>query len=177
MHGRAEHAAAAIDLVGERWARSGKSTCATSPGSCAGSPTNLDEQWRQGSLCENYGAIECATYLIGGWRDGYTNCNLRTFANLQCPKKVMIGPWLHIQPHVGLPGPRIDHFREMTRFYDYWLQGIDNGIMDEPPITIYVQRYDRPQANRPLTSGFWRYEIPLAARTGTRGDVGPRPTN
>ncbi|MCD6058539.1 MAG: peptidase [Thermomicrobiales bacterium] len=116
------------------------------------------EQWRQGSLCENYGAIECATYLIGGWRDGYTNCNLRTFANLQCPKKVMIGPWLHVQPHVGRPGPRIDHFREMTRFYDYWLKGIDNGIMDEPPIAIYVQRYDRPQANRPLTSGFWRYE-------------------
>jgi uncharacterized protein len=46
----------------------------------------------------------------------------------------------------------------MTRFYDYWLKGIDNGIMDEPPIAIYVQRYDRPQANRPLTSGFWRYE-------------------
>jgi predicted acyl esterase len=147
------------DLVGERWGAIWEDHLRNEPWLLRwlAHPT-LDEQWRQGSLCENYAAIECATYLIGGWRDGYTNCNLRTFANLQCPKKVMIGPWLHVQPHVGRPGPRIDHFREMTRFYDYWLQGIDNGIMDEPSIAIYVQRYDRPQANRPLTSGFWRYE-------------------
>src|SRR5215208_1644141 len=147
------------DLVGERWGEIWEEHLRNEPWLLRWltHPT-LDEQWRQGSLCENYGAIECATYLIGGWRDGYTNCNLRTYANLQCPKKVMIGPWLHVQPHVGRPGPRIDHFREMTRFYDYWLQGIDNGTMDEPSIAIYVQRYDRPQANRPLSSGFWRYE-------------------
>jgi putative CocE/NonD family hydrolase len=147
------------DLVGERWAKIWEEHLQNEPWLLRwlAHPT-LDEQWRQGSLCENYGAIECATYLIGGWRDGYTNCNLRTFAHLQCPRKVMIGPWLHVRPHEGLPGPRIDHWREMTRFYDYWLKGIDNGIMDEPPIAIYVQEYDPPAANRPLTSGFWRAE-------------------
>lgn len=147
------------DLTGERWAEIWEEHVQNEPWLLRwlAHPT-LDEQWRQGSLCENYGAIQCATYLIGGWRDGYTNCNLRTFANLQCPKKVMIGPWLHVQPHLGKPGPRINHVREMLRFYDYWLKGIDNGIMDEPPIAIYVQQYDHPAANRPLTSGFWRYE-------------------
>ena len=147
------------DLVGERWAAIWEEHLGNEPWLLRwlAHPT-LDEQWRQGSLCEDYGAIDCATYLIGGWRDGYTNCNLRTFANLQCPKKVLIGPWLHVQPHVGRPGPRIDHWREMTRFYDYWLKGIDNGIMDEPPVAIYVQEYDRPDANRPFTSGFWRSE-------------------
>ncbi len=155
------------DLVGERWAAIWEEHLQNEPWLLRwlAHPT-LDKQWRQGSLCENYAAIECAAYLIGGWRDGYTNCNLRTFANLRCPKKVMIGPWLHVQPHVGQPGPRIDHWREMTRFYDYWLKGIDNGIMDEPPIAIYVQEYDPPAANRPLTSGFWRYETAFPPERG-----------
>jgi putative CocE/NonD family hydrolase len=155
------------DLVGAQWSEIWEAHLENEPWLLRwlAHPT-LDEQWRQGSLCEDYGAIACATYLIGGWRDGYTNCNLRTFAHLQCPKKVMIGPWLHVQPHVGRPGPRIDHYREMARFYDYWLKGIDNGIMDEPPLAIYVQEYDRPQANRPLTSGFWRSEAAWPAARG-----------
>jgi putative CocE/NonD family hydrolase len=155
------------DLAGELWAAIWEKHLANEPWLLRwlAHPT-LDEQWRQGSLCENYGAIDCATYLIGGWRDGYTNCNLRTYVNLQCPKKLMIGPWLHVQPHVGRPGPRIDHFREMTRFYDHWLKGIDSGIMDEPPIAIYVQQYDSPVASRPLTSGFWRYETAFPPARG-----------
>jgi predicted acyl esterase len=36
----------------------------------------------------------------------------------------------------------------MLKWYDYWLKGIDNGVMDEPPIRIFVQG-----ANQ------WRYEI------------------
>ena len=155
------------DLVGERWAEIWEEHLRNEPWLLRwlAHPT-LDEQWRQGSLCENYGAIESATYLIGGWRDGYTNCNLRTFTNLRCPKKLMIGPWLHVQPHVGRPGPRIDHFREMTRFYDHWLKGIDTGVMDEPPIAIYVQQYDRPEASRLFTSGFWRYETTFPLERG-----------
>jgi uncharacterized protein len=117
-----------------------------------------NDYWRHGSLCEDYGAIECAAYLFGGWRDGYTNCNLRVFEHLRGPKKVLIGPWLHVVPDVGLPGPRVDHLHEMARFYEYWLKGIDNGVMAEPPVTIYVQKFDPPQAERPLTSGFWRHE-------------------
>src|SRR5262249_48008969 len=117
-----------------------------------------DEQWKHGSLCEDYGAIQCATYLFGGWRDGYTNCNLRVFEHLRCPKKALIGPWLHVARDVGVPGPRIDHLHEMARFFDYWLKGVDNGVMDEPPITLYVQQFDVPAADRATTSGFWRHE-------------------
>jgi uncharacterized protein len=117
-----------------------------------------NDYWKQGSLCEDYASIQAATYLIGGWRDGYTNCNLRTFQHLQCPKKLIVGPWLHVAPDAGLPGPQIDHLHEMVRFYDYWLKGIDNGVMDEPPITVYVQQFDTPAAERKVTTGFWRHE-------------------
>ena len=61
------------DLVGERWGDIWEQHLRNEPWLLRwlAHPT-LDEQWRQGSLCENYGAIECATYLIGGWRDGST---------------------------------------------------------------------------------------------------------
>ena len=36
----------------------------------------------------------------------------------------------HLARRFGTPGPRIDHLHEMCRFYDYWLKGIDNGVMD-----------------------------------------------
>jgi hypothetical protein len=153
------------DLTGERWAAIWEQHLENEPWLLRWlAHQTEDEQWRHGSLCEDYGAVRCPTFLIGGWRDGYTNCNLRTYQALTCPKKLLIGPWLHTRPHVGIPGPRINHWREMARFFAHFLQERDSGLMDEPPIALYVQRYDRPRADRAETAGFWRYESewPLA---------------
>jgi len=147
------------EATGDRWAAIWEEHLQSEPWLLTWLSNHVyNDYWKQGSLCEDYAAIECAAYLFGGWRDGYTNCNLRAFEHLRCPKKVLIGPWLHVAPDVGVPGPRINHLHEMVRFYDYWLKGIDNGVMDEPPVTVYVQQYDPPAADRPLTSGFWRFE-------------------
>jgi putative CocE/NonD family hydrolase len=147
------------DLCGERWAAIWEEHLANEPWLLRWlAHQTEDEQWRHGSLCEDYGAIACATYLIGGWRDGYTNCNLRTYQQLTCPKKLLIGPWLHVRPHEGVPGPRINQYREMARFFGHWLAGRATGIMDEPPIALYVQQYDPPRADRRQTRGFWRAE-------------------
>lgn len=153
------------EAVGERWAQIWEDHLKAEPWLLPWEANHVyNDYWQQGSLCENYAAITAATFLIGGWRDGYMNCNLRTFEHLNCPKKVLIGPWLHARPTSGIPGPRIDHLHEMVRWYDYWLKGLANGVVDEPPVTIYVQEYDPPQADRPLTSGYWRFESgwPLA---------------
>jgi hypothetical protein len=153
------------DLTGERWAAIWEQHLQNEPWLLRWlAHQTEDEQWRHGSLCQDYGAVRCATFLIGGWRDGYTSCNLRTYQALTCPKRLLIGPWLHTRPHLGVPGPRINHWREMARFFAHWLQERDTGVMDEPPIAIYVQRYDPPRADRAETSGFWRHETewPLA---------------
>jgi len=123
-----------------------------------------DDYWKHGSLCEDYGAIVAATYLFGGWRDGYATCNLRTFEQLTCPKKVIVGPWGHTWPDAGNPGPSIDFEHEIARFFEHWLAGADTGVMDEPPVTIFVQHYDPPVARRTSTTGEWRHETewPLA---------------
>jgi hypothetical protein len=158
------------DLVGEQWAAIWEEHLQNEPWLLRwlAHPTE-DEQWRHGSLCEDYRAVQCPTFLIGGWRDGYTNCNLRTFARLTCPKKLLIGPWLHIRPHEGIPGPRINWHREAARFFAHWLRDEDTGIMAEPPIALYVQQYDPPDPLRRHTTGSWRFG--LAARPRPRRDA------
>lgn len=103
------------------------------------------------------------------------NCNLRTYANLRCPKKLLIGPWLHRRPDQGVPGPAINHWRERGRFFSHRLGGLDTGMMDEPPIAVYIQTYDPPLPNRVHTSGYWRQETewPLARGRDQTLHLGP----
>ena len=77
-----------------------------------------------------------AIYHLMGWYDTYSTEQLLLFANLRStPQKAMIGPWTHTG---GIGG--VVHRAEILRWYDYWLKGIDNGVMDEPPIHYYVIR-------------------------------------
>ena len=96
--------------------------------------------------------------MIGSWRDGYPNPPLRLYEALNVPKKAIIGPWNHAVPDVAIPGPRIDYLREVVRWLDHWCKGEDTGIMDEPPIVLYVQHAERPVVDRLDAAGEWRAE-------------------
>ena len=100
--------------------------------------------WRDRSLRGNYDRVDCAVFVVGGWADWYHTPLLRTFAHLRGPKRALIGPWSHQWPDMGVPGPRIDWLREALKWFDYWLEGIDNGVIDEPPVTLFVREYSKP---------------------------------
>lgn len=101
-----------------------------------------DDFWKHASVRENYGGVKCPVYCIGGWVDGYKNPVGRTLANLKVPRKGLIGPWTHIYPHTGVPGPAIGYLQEALRWWDHWLKGKDTGIMDEPMMRVWME--DRP---------------------------------
>ena len=98
-----------------------------------------DGFWQHGSVNENYDDITCAVYAVGGWTDGYTNAILRLMENLKGPRRALIGPWTHVYPHFGTPGPAIGFLQDSLRWWDRWLKGIDNGIDDEPALNIWMQ--------------------------------------
>jgi putative CocE/NonD family hydrolase len=52
--------------------------------------------------------------------------------------------------------------RDQLRFFDYWLKGIDNGVMDEPPVKLAIRK-GRDEIE-------WRHESewPLARTQWTR---------
>lgn len=114
--------------------------------------------WRSASLRPGYERIQCPVFLVAGWRDGYANNMLRTFTKLQVPKKILMGPWVHQRPNASVPGPRIDYLNEVCRFFAHWLRGEDTGIMKEPPVTVYMQEYAKPERTLDITPGHWRSE-------------------
>jgi hypothetical protein len=118
-----------------------------------------DAYWRPASVRGQEDRIACPVFVIGGWQDGYPNPPLRLFERLS-PRvtcRVLIGPWNHARPDVAVPGPRIDWLHEMLRWLDHWLKGQTTGVTSEPPICVYMQRYDPPRADRRGTRGEWRY--------------------
>ena len=84
-------------------------------------------------------------YLIGGWHDGYTDPVLRMMEKCTAPRKALLGNWTHTLPHSGYPGPNLDWMHEMVRFFDHWLNGAENGVMDEPALTYYRREYTNPE--------------------------------
>jgi hypothetical protein len=97
-----------------------------------------DAYWQHGSVCEDYDAIQCPVFAVGGWTDGYTNAIPRLLAHLSVPRKGLIGPWAHGYPHVALPGPQIGFLQEALRWWDQWLKGKDTGVMDEPMLRAWM---------------------------------------
>ena len=45
-----------------------------------------DDYWRQGSACEDYGAIRCPVFAVGGWSDGYRDMVLRVVEHVSRPR-------------------------------------------------------------------------------------------
>lgn len=76
-------------------------------------------------------------YLIGGWYDIYARDDFLIYANLTVPKRLLFRPKDHSD--IEASGPDVDYAAEVQRWFDYWLKGIDNGIMKEPPIHYYLQ--------------------------------------
>ncbi len=114
-----------------------------------------DDYWRHGSVCEDYAAITCPVYAIGGWADGYSNAVLRLAKHLTCPRKALIGPWAHVFPQTGIPGPAIGFLQEAIRWWDQWLRQRETGIMDEPLLRVWMQDSVPPQPQYEIRPGRW----------------------
>ncbi len=95
-----------------------------------------------------------AVYLIDGWYDIYARDDFLIYNNLSVPKKLLVRP----ADHSGIesPGDDIDFGAEAHRWFDYWLKGIDNGIMAEAPIHYYLQGVDK--ANVWQSTDVWPIE-------------------
>jgi uncharacterized protein len=114
-----------------------------------------DDYWKHGSVCEDYGAIQCPVYAVGGWTDGYTNAIPRMLAQLTVPRKGLIGPWAHAYPHFALPGPQIGFLQEALRWWDHWLKNIDTGAMDEPMLRAWMTESVAPAPYHEELPGRW----------------------
>ena len=114
-----------------------------------------DGYWKHGSVCEDYAAIQCPVYAVGGWTDGYKNAIPRLLERLKVPRKGLIGPWGHAYPHFAFPGPQIGFLQEILRWWDYWLKGVDTGVMDEPMLRAWMTESVKPATHHDALPGRW----------------------
>ncbi|PWU44162.1 X-Pro dipeptidyl-peptidase [Micromonospora globispora] len=97
---------------------------------------NLDGEWYEErnpvTLAEN---IDIPVYLQIDQGRGWTvDGHIELFNVLKGPKKLDIGSYPPMQSR-----PWVEEHDKMFRWYEYWLKGIDNGIMDEPAVSVFVE--------------------------------------
>jgi uncharacterized protein len=129
--------------------------------------------WWALNLERRHGAIDVPMYHVTSWYDIFLHGGLANFAGLRrgamtgaarAAQKLLIGPWAHLFPYTSPtssgtgdidfgPAALIDLHDIQLRWFDHWLKGIDTGILDEPPVKIFVMGVNR-----------WRdeHEWPLA---------------
>ena len=131
-----------------------------------------DAYWRQWNIEDRHRDVVVPAYNFGAWYDIFLGGTIRNFLGMQKNgateetrqgQKLLIGPWYHdwIQTNkvgdvdfgVMSDAASIDVDGIKLRWFDYWLKGIQNGIMEEPPVRIFV-----------MGANTWRdeHEWPLA---------------
>lgn len=144
-------------FVGEQWLDMWRERLASAPTLARDwvAHQRRDDFWKHGSVAEDYSAITCPVFVVGGWADAYTNAVPRLLEHLEVPRRGLIGPWGHMMPYEGVPGPAIGFLQEALRWWDRWLEGVDTGIMDEPLLRCWMQEWVEPATYYAERPGRW----------------------
>ena len=130
-----------------------------------------DVFWDRSDVNINLKHIRIPMYNVGGWYDIFSRGNLANFQYLQNHgasgargnQKLLMGPFGHgpLSGDLAYPGEdRLGISGDVEiRWFDYWLKGIENGIMDEPPVKFYMMASARKGAlsekNRYIEAASW----------------------
>lgn len=134
-----------------------------------------DETWKQGSVCEAYDKIKVPVLGVSGWNDCWPNTMIRLLENIDAPCRAVSGPWGHVYPNLGGPGPLAGYLQLALEWWDHWLKGKENGVMDAPAFLAYLQDSHAPDPNPTDRQGRWVGEPgwPTQNVTNCRYDLRP----
>jgi uncharacterized protein len=112
--------------------------------------------WAPTSLSGHVHEVDVPILHLGGWFDVFLGSTLRCFQGIQSRGKtehcrrnqrLIIGPWIHGPNQIGAsvvgeldfgPQATFDLFAYRLHWYDYWLKQVPNGIMDSPPVRVFL---------------------------------------
>jgi predicted acyl esterase len=103
--------------------------------------------------------IEVPTFfIVGAHVFMHTTSELNSWSKIKTSKKLMVFPDVPI-PYMMFVDMNLGMNQQILKWFDYWLKGINTGIMDEPPVVIYDNGTNK-----------WRYEneYPLARTEWTK---------
>jgi hypothetical protein len=111
-------------------------------------PTN-DDYWQRASFSQRLDNVNIPVFHQSGWFDGDgigSKLNYARMVALGHPnQKLVLGPWGHTDvatrthgKHDFGPQALRDLPRDYLRWFDYWLKGVENGVLKEPLVSIFV---------------------------------------
>lgn len=130
-----------------------------------------DVSWNRVAMTANRKYIRIPTFHVGGWYDIFNGGTVDNFEYLQnhgAPgargrQKLLMGPFGHGPLSGDLAYPGNDRLGlggdQEIRWFEYWLKGVQNGIMDEPPVSYFMmagaKKGELSPNNRMLASANW----------------------
>ena len=116
-----------------------------------------DAYWRRLNVRHKAHEVSVPIFHVASWYDGFLEGGLNYFSSVRergatpearSGQRLLVGPWPHLYPYdsptskVGDldlgPEAMIRLGDISVRWFDHWLKGIDNGIADEKPVSIFV---------------------------------------
>jgi putative CocE/NonD family hydrolase len=112
--------------------------------------------WWQWNIERQHAEIEAPMLHLGGWFDIFQNGTLKNFmglrANARTPaarraQHLIMGPWIHgpwnmpkpVQGEVDFGPAAAREYNAMRQpWFDYWLKGQANGVLDGPAVQLFV---------------------------------------
>ena len=121
-------------------------------------PAN-DPYWAMTDVSLKFNEIDVPILQVAGWFDLALNVSLTNFSGIlkngrseQCRKaqRLIVGPWGHLnvgERKIGEidfgPEAVIDVETLRLKWLDYWLKGVDNGIIHSPCVRIFLMGENR----------------------------------
>ena len=147
---------------------------------------DYDDYWRAAAPCEHYEKITTPALNFGGWYDLFLGGTLANYAAMKdrTPQKLVIGPWVHgynggVYPARNFGLMAHDGVADVTamqiRWFDHFLKGAANGVLDEAPVKIFVMGPDvwREEPDWPLPDTDWQqWYLHSAGSAGTKAEDG-----
>jgi putative CocE/NonD family hydrolase len=109
-----------------------------------------DEYWARISFLDHLEDLDIPVYHQSGWWDGDGIGSKLNYSSMvghgHKHQKLVLGPWGHTDaatrrgPYNTDYGPNaiVDLSRSYLRWLDRWLKGVENGIEDEPLVSLFV---------------------------------------
>jgi hypothetical protein len=98
-------------------------------------------EWQPAGFIKEINESGVPMYLWCGWFDSFLKDGFLMAANFMAPKKIVTGAWSHSPRDKKIAEEEFTRAAvEQVRWFDYWLKGIDNGIMKEPPIRYQIMK-------------------------------------
>ncbi len=119
--------------------------------------------WARTDLRTRFGEFDTPMLHVGSWYDVFQYDTLAMYLGMRDharserarrAQKLLMGPWAHLLPY-SIPTSRgtgdidfgpaaiIELHAFQLRWFDHFLKGMPNGVLDEPPVRLFVMGENR----------------------------------